>query len=263
MSESKSPAQERSERILEQLPRVRWIASRIHQKLPCTVSLEDLISIGVLGLIAAVDNFDPSYNVKLQTYADHRIRGAILDSVRDLDGIPAHKRAKARRIERAVGSAEQRLHRKASSEEIAEELGISLKEYHSEIQDTRHIDVRSLEGASRGDAAGLPLVEVIPSRREAEPDYLIEQAELRELMRRGMQALPAMERTVMMLYFTEGLCLREIASSVNLHITRISQLKARATSRLRGFVQARWVAGKGGALVRTYSAMRQEPVLAD
>ena len=86
------PSSERERLILEHLPQVRWVATRIHEKLPDSTSLEDLISIGIVGLINAIDNFDPQFNVKLKTYAEHKIRGAILDSIRGMDGIPAHKR---------------------------------------------------------------------------------------------------------------------------------------------------------------------------
>src|SRR5215470_1063783 len=89
---SENSANDREKLILEHLPQVRWVATRIHEKLPDSTCLEDLISIGIVGLINAIDNFDPQFNVKLKTYAEHKIRGAILDSVRGLDGVPAHKR---------------------------------------------------------------------------------------------------------------------------------------------------------------------------
>src|SRR5690349_23843022 len=102
---------ERERLILEHLPQVRLIARRIQERLPENISLEDLISTGVIGLIAAIDNFDPSHNVKLKTYAEYKIRGAILDSLRGLDWAPRQKRRKAKQIEAAIASAEQRLQR--------------------------------------------------------------------------------------------------------------------------------------------------------
>ena len=105
------PSSERERLILEHLPQVRWVATRIHEKLPDNTSLEDLISIGIVGLINAIDNFDPQFNVKLKTYAEHKIRGAILDSIRGMDGIPAHKRKRLKQIQAAVGALEQRLQR--------------------------------------------------------------------------------------------------------------------------------------------------------
>src|ERR1700742_2974003 len=110
---------ERERLILEHLPQVRLIARRIQERLPENISLEDLISTGVIGLIAAIDNFDPSHNVKLKTYAEYKIRGAILDSLRGLDWAPRQKRRQAKRINAAIAAAEQRLHRAPTEEEIA------------------------------------------------------------------------------------------------------------------------------------------------
>ena len=102
---------------------------RIHEKLGGAVSLEDLVSSGVIGLINAVDSYDPKFNVKLKTYAEHRIRGAILDSIRGLDGIPVHKRKRLKDVEAAIASAEQRLQRVPGEDEIAGEMNIPLAEY--------------------------------------------------------------------------------------------------------------------------------------
>jgi RNA polymerase sigma factor for flagellar operon FliA len=124
---------ERDRLIVENLPHVRWIAIRIHEKLGNAVSLEDLVSSGVVGLINAVDAYDPKYNVKLKTYAEHRIRGAILDSIRGLDGIPAHKRKQLKVMEAAIATAEQRLQRVPTEEEIAAELNMPLAEYQSSL----------------------------------------------------------------------------------------------------------------------------------
>src|ERR1700758_457706 len=104
-------AQQREALILEHLPQVNWIASRIHEKLPPSVQLDDLISAGIVGLLAAVDNFDPSHNASLKTYAEYKIRGAILDSIRGLDGIPSHRRKHLKQVADAISAAEQRLKR--------------------------------------------------------------------------------------------------------------------------------------------------------
>src|ERR1700738_4631555 len=106
------------------LPQVKLIARRIHERLPESVNLEDLISTGTIGLISAIDNFDPRHNVKLKTYAEYKIRGAILDSLRGLDWAPRQKRRKSKQIEAAVASSEQRLQRAPTELEIATELGI-------------------------------------------------------------------------------------------------------------------------------------------
>src|SRR5438874_13594165 len=123
-------AEVREQLILEHLPQVRLIARRIHDRLPESVSLEDLISTGIVGLISAIDRFDASHNVKLKTYAEYKIRGAILDSLRGLDWAPRQQRKRSKQIEAAIVAAEHRLNRTASEEEIAHELGLDLAEYH-------------------------------------------------------------------------------------------------------------------------------------
>src|SRR6266540_2892289 len=115
--------EERERLILEHLPQVRLIARRIQERLPESISLDDLISTGVIGLISAIDNFDSSHNVKLKTYAEYKIRGAILDSLRGLDWAPRQKRRKSKQIEEAISIVEQRLQGAPSEEDIALQLG--------------------------------------------------------------------------------------------------------------------------------------------
>src|SRR5947209_11823795 len=117
-AETRSP-RERDALILEHLPQVNWIATRIHEKLPPTIELDDLISAGIVGLLAAVDNYDPSHNASLKTYAEYKIRGAILDSIRGLDGIPTHKRKRVKQVQEAIAAAERKLKRSPEEQEIA------------------------------------------------------------------------------------------------------------------------------------------------
>src|SRR3984957_1643016 len=128
---------ERERLILEHLPQVRWVATRIHEKLPDSTSLEDLISIGIVGLINAIDNFDPQFNVKLKTYAEYKIRGAILDSVRGMDGIAPHKRKRLKVVQTALDTLEQRLQRAPTEDEIAAEMGLPLREYQEWLTELR------------------------------------------------------------------------------------------------------------------------------
>src|SRR5436305_6461922 len=135
----------REELILEHLPQVRLIARRIQERLPESISLDDLISTGVLGLISAIDHFDPAQNVKLKTYAEYKIRVPILDSLRGLDWAPRQKRRKAKQIEAAIALAEQKLKGSPTEDEIARELGIPLHEYHEWLVEIRGLNVASLE----------------------------------------------------------------------------------------------------------------------
>jgi RNA polymerase sigma factor for flagellar operon FliA len=234
---------DRERLILEHLPQVRLIARRIQERLPENVALEDLISNGVIGLIAAIDHFDPAHNVKLKTYAEYKIRGAILDSLRGLDWAPRQKRRQAKQIEAAIASAEQRLQRSPTEEEIAAELGISLEEYREWLVEIRGLNIASLEGA--GSESGKDLLQYIPDEGERLPSAVLERAELERLLAEGMQEIPAIERTVLGLYYQEELTLREIAQIVKLHESRISQLKSQAILRLRNHLAAQWPAARG------------------
>ena len=235
--------EERERLILQHLPQVRLIARRIQERLPENISLEDLVSTGVLGLISAIDNFDPRFNVKLKTYAEYKIRGAILDSLRGLDWAPRQKRRKAKQIETAVNQAEQRLKRSPTEEEIAFELGVTLDEYHGWLVETRGLNIASLEYAS-GESSG-DLLRYIADGQDNSPSSLLERAELERLLAAGIDGIPEIERTVLSLYFREELTLREIAQVVNLHESRISQLKSQAILRLRGYLAAQWPITKG------------------
>ena len=234
---------ERERLILQHLPQVRLIARRIQERLPENISLEDLISTGVLGLIAAIDNFDPGHNVKLKTYAEYKIRGAILDSLRGLDWAPRQKRRQAKRIEAAISTAEQRLKRAPDEQEIAEELEISLEEYHEWLVEIRGLNIASLEYTTG--EQGKDLLHYLPDDDENLPSKLLEKSELERLLAQGIEGIPKMERTVLGLYYQEELTLREIAQVVNLHESRISQLKSQAILRLRAWVEKRWPSQKG------------------
>ena len=234
---------EREQLILQHLPQVRLIARRIQERLPENISLEDLISTGVIGLIAAIDNFDPSHNVKLKTYAEYKIRGAILDSLRGLDWAPRQKRRQAKRIEAAISTAEQRLKRAPDEQEIAEELEISLEEYHEWLVEIRGLNIASLEYTTG--EHGKDLLHYLPDADDNLPSKVLEKSELERLLAEGIDGIPKMERTVLGLYYQEELTLREIAQVVKLHESRISQLKSQAILRLRSHMAKQWPVSRG------------------
>ena len=234
---------EREQLILEHLPQVRLIARRIQERLPENISLDDLVSTGVLGLISAIDHFDPTHRVKLKTYAEYKIRGAILDSLRGLDWAPRQKRRQAKQIDAAIAKAEQRLQRPPNEEEIAAQLEISIDEYHQWLVEIRGLNIGSLEYA--GAEQGKDLLQYIPDDGESLPSTLLERAELTRLLAEGIDGIPEIERTVLSLYYHEELTLREIAQVVNLHESRISQLKSQAILRLRSRLAERWPASRG------------------
>ncbi len=236
--------EERERLILEHLPQVRLIARRIQERLPENIAIEDLISAGVIGLIAAIDNFDPTHNVKLKTYAEYKIRGAILDSLRGLDWAPRQKRRRAKQIEAAIAVAEQHLQHSPSEEEIAAQLGIPLEEYHDWLVEIRGLNLASLEHATAGEQGKDPL-QYIPDSDTNLPSAVLERSELERLLAEELDAIPEIERTVLSLYYEQELTLREIAQVVSLHESRISQLKAQAILRLRSRLAQQWPAARG------------------
>lgn len=238
-------AEERERLIMEHLPQVRLIARRIHERLPDSVSLEDLVSTGIVGLISAIDRFDPSQNVKLKTYAEYKIRGAILDSLRGLDWAPRQQRRRSRLIEAAIAELEQKLHRSPSEEEIAAALEIPLEEYHEWLSDARGVSLGSLEHHPP-DEEGRDLLRFVADKEEDWPLHLLERAELKRLLAQAISRMPYVERTVLGLYFQHELTLREIAGIVRLHESRVSQLKSQAILRLRALLQKKWPGGRGG-----------------
>src|SRR3954467_8704381 len=187
----------REELILEHLPQVRLIARRIQERLPENITLDDLVSTGVIGLISAIDHFDPTQNVKLKTYAEYKIRGAILDSLRGLDWAPRQKRKKAKQIEAAIAAAEQRLQGAPVEEEIAEQLALTVDEYRLWLVEIRGLNFGNVEYSS-GDN-GRDLLQYVADRDELLPSKVFERAELERLLADTIGHMPAIERTVLSL----------------------------------------------------------------
>ncbi len=231
--------EEREALILEHLPQVRLIARRIHERLPESVSLDDLISTGIVGLIGAIDRFDPKLNVKLKTYAEYKIRGAILDSLRGLDWAPRQQRKKAKQIEAAIAAAEQRLKRQPREEEIAAELRISIEEYYDWLMEVRGVNLGSLENGG-SDEENRSLLRFIADKEENWPSNIVERSELERILAAAIARMPKIERDVLGLYYREELTLREIAKVIRLHESRVSQLKSQAVLRLRTYLEKRW-----------------------
>jgi len=233
------PPPTREQLILEHLPQVKLIARRIHERLPVSVSLDDLISTGVLGLIAAIDRYDASHDVKLKTYAEYKIRGAILDSLRGLDWAPRQQRKRAKQIEAAIACLEQQHQRTPTEEEIATFLNLSIAEYQEWLSDIRGLTLGSLENAGTEDE-GCDLLRYLADSDDQWPSQIVERAELERLLSAAIERMPHLEKTVLSLYYYEEMTLREIARIVDLHESRISQLKSQAILRLRTYMQKRW-----------------------
>ena len=234
---------ERERTILEHLPQVRLIARKIHERLPDTISLDDLLSAGVIGLIQAVDNYDARQNVKLRTYAEFRIRGAILDSLRESDWAPRLKRKLARELEAAMSRAEQKCGRIPEESEIAAELCIDVEDYRKKLAEVEALNIGELE-FQYDDNGSSSLLRYVASPDEDSPAVTLERAELERLIASAVERIPKIERTVLSLYFYEELTLREIADVMGVHLSRVSQIKTQAILRLRLALGKRWPGGR-------------------
>ncbi|HRV07894.1 MAG TPA: FliA/WhiG family RNA polymerase sigma factor [Acidobacteriota bacterium] len=234
--------QDRERVILEHLPQIRFIAQRIAMRLPPEVQLEDLVSAGVIGLLDAYNKFDPSKGVSFKTYASVRIRGAILDSLRDLDWAPRDLRSRSREVERAYALVEQRLGRPARDEEVAQELGMELREFQGLLDQLNGLTIghfRTSDEESEGvDVDNLP-VWYSPISPEETPFEAVSRGEMRRLLAEAIETLPEREQLILSLYYREELTMKEIGHILGVNESRISQLHTRAVLRLRSRLQAK------------------------
>lgn len=236
-------ASRRERLVLEHLPQVCIIAGRIHDRLPDHIALEDLVSTGVVGLLSAIDKFDPAFNVQLNTYAEHRIHGAIMDSLRDMDWAPRETRNRSKLIERVIHKVKQRVGREPTEEEISAELKIPIAEYHQWLNEVQSVELHSLE-ASTGDDT-FDLLNLISDDESSWPSQIVERAELERLLAVTIERMPRQERTVLSLYYYEELTLREIAGIMGMHLSRIGQLRVQAILRLRSHLERVWSSPAG------------------
>lgn len=223
--------------IQEQLPQVRYIARRIHERLPRHVQLEDLVHAGIIGLIDAVHKFDAGRNVQFKSYAKFRIRGAILDSLRELDWSPRDLRRKARKIEETASTLGTRLGRAATETEIAAELGMTLADFQSLVGDLEGLDLGSLQIESSGEGREEDLCEYIPSDPEHSPYYLCLRSEMKGLLASAISTLNDREQQVLSLYYFEELTMKEVGAVLGIGESRVSQIHSLALIRLRAQIQ--------------------------
>jgi RNA polymerase sigma factor for flagellar operon FliA len=223
---------ERQRLLTENLPEVRYIARRIHDRLPSHVPFDDLVHAGILGLIDAVDKFDPGRNVQLKSYARFRIRGAILDSLRQMDWSPRNLRRQARRIEEANRDLALELGRAATEAEIAGKLGMQLGEFQQLLGDLRGLDLGSLQGSS-DDGTGEEQAAAVACRTEEDPFQLTFRSEMRTLLAQAIAELDEKEQQVLGLYYLEELTMKEVGVILDVGESRVSQIHTAALIRLR------------------------------
>ncbi len=230
--------------LLEHLPIVRFLARRIHERLPQHVDIEDLVSAGVVGLMDAFAKFDPAKKVQFRSYAQFRIRGAILDSLRTLDWSPRELRRKGRAVEESIRVLTARLGRAPGENEIAGEMAMGLDEYQQLLGDLKGLEIGTLH-VERNENSGEEELAYVPGKPEEDPLFCCLRGELEERLTEAIAHLPDRERLVMTLYYYEEMTMREIGLALGVVESRVSQVHASAVVHLRAAL--RDLAGSAGA----------------
>ena len=225
-------ATERDLVLMEHLPTVRYLARRIHERLPQHVELDDLISAGIVGLIDAFSKFDHKKKVQFKSYAQFRIRGAILDSLRTLDWSPRELRRKGRAVEEAIRSVTQRAGRVPHEQEIASEMELTLAEYQLLLGDLKGLEIGSLH-MERSEDSGDEELSYIPGSPEEDPLFRCLKGEMKQRLADAIDELPEKERLVLTLYYYEELTMKEIGLTLGVVESRVSQIHSSAVLRLR------------------------------
>jgi len=222
--------------ILNYAPLVKYVAGRLGSGLPAHVEDDDLVSYGLLGLIGAIERFDPDRDIKFETYAIARIKGAIIDELRSMDWVPRSVRARARDIERAIAELERKLMRAPNDDEIASKLGVSEEEFQDSLLEISRSSIAALDELWAGPAGTgdtVSLIDTIEDPQAPEPQQAMAQTELREALSESIARLPEREKLVVTLYYYEELTLREIGEVLGVTESRVSQLHTKAILRLK------------------------------
>jgi RNA polymerase sigma factor for flagellar operon FliA len=231
---------ERDQLIIQYAPWVKFIALRMATKLPAHVQAEDLISAGIIGLIDALDKFNPEREVQFKTYAQIRIQGAMKDELRALDWASRSMRQKVKRLEQAYATLEQEFGRPASSEEVANSLGLNRDEFEEMLDEVKGTSLVSLEELGQGPASEdrSNLMEALLTRQDQDPLEVLNLQDLKKALTLAIAELPEKERLVLSLYYFEELTMKEVGRVLNLTESRISQLHTQTVLRLRGKLKA-------------------------
>jgi len=224
----------KDEIVIEYAPLIKYIAQKIAARLPSNIELDDLISCGVIGLMDAIQKFDPSRDNKFKTYAEFRVRGAILDELRAQDWVPRSIREKAKLVERAYAKLESNLGRPATDEEMCKELNLSQEEFYDLLNKAKSVSLLNIDDSTtfnRGDKklmAGL-----MEDSRSNNPFSAVSYKNSRDKIKEGIMSLPEKQRLVLSLYYYEDLNLKEIGQVLSVTESRVSQLHTQAIMKLR------------------------------
>ncbi len=224
--------EERQQMMLEHMPAVRWMARRIHERLPQHVDMEDLVSAGTVGLLDAFRKFDPAKKVQFRSYAQFRIRGAILDSLRTLDWSPRDLRRKGRAVEEAIRQLTARCGRSPSEPEVARELGLGLEEYQQLLGELKGLEIGTLH-LERSEDSDEEELAYIPNHPEDDPLFRCLRGEMKERLTAAIEQLPERERLVVTLYYFEEMTMKEIGLALGVVESRVSQIHSSAVVHLR------------------------------
>lgn len=224
----------RDQLIMDYAPLIRFVAQRVAARLPSNVDIDDLISAGVIGLMDAIEKYDPGRDNKFKTYAEFRIRGAILDELRSQDWVPRSVRDKAKKIEKTYSELEQKLGRAVTDQEISDALGIPLEEYYeimAKVKAVTLLSIDELSGPHQHDKKSL--LECLENVGSKNPFTQLKSKGVRELLVKNIEELPEKQKLVLSLYYYEELNLKEIGRILEVTESRVSQLHTQAVERLR------------------------------
>jgi RNA polymerase sigma factor for flagellar operon FliA len=222
--------------ILTYAPLVKYVAGRLGSGLPAHVDEGDLVSYGLLGLIGAIERYDPDRDVKFETYAIARIKGSIIDELRAMDWVPRSVRSRAREIERAIADLESKLGRAPTDEEIAGKLGLTQEELDDSLSEISRSSIAALDELWTVQGSGgdqVALIDTIEDTHGPEPQSALDQSEVKEMIADAISRLPEREKLVITLYYYEELTLREIGEVLGVTESRVSQLHTKAILRLK------------------------------
>lgn len=241
---------ERDELVMSQLPEVHFIARRIHKRLPVFVPLEDLIHSGVLGLLEATKKYDSAKQVQFKTFAQFRIRGAILDSLRKLDHASRRMRIKSQKLNAASEQLSLRLGREPTEEEIAHEVGlnpVALRKLASNLRNLEQVDQQIAAGKDCAETRDL--IDSAPAKSSENPFAQCLQSEMKQRLAEAMSHLSPRETKILSLYYFEQLTMQEIASALNVKSSRISQIHSAAIAKLRAHLEGKEINNESKAAI--------------
>ena len=232
----------REQLIVGYSPLVKYVAGRVAIGLPPNVEFDDLVSYGIFGLMDAIDKFDLERGIKFETYAIARIRGAIMDGLRNNDWVPRSVRQKAKDLEKVCNDLEHRLGRYATDQEISASLQVSLEEFYRMLNEVSCTTLSSLDEmwlTKKPEDDNVRVLDLIENEDSSDPEQLVEISELKAALAKAIDGLSEREKYVISLYYYEGLTLKEIGETLSISESRVSQIHTKAIFRLQGRL-ARW-----------------------